>query len=414
VQRIADALASDFGFRISDFGFFDVAMTDTPDVFAAPDWLDREDEVLAPYAMRTRHSRGRRYPEEPHPFRTLYQRDRDRIVHATAFRRLMHKTQVLVAQTNDHHRTRLTHTLEVAQISRTIARPLGLNEDLTEAIALGHDLGHPPFGHAGESALDQCMREHGGFEHNRHGLRIAEVLEYRYAEFPGLNLSWEVLEAMAYHSKCRDAPEVQPLVTTGQPLLEAQVVDAADSLAYNAHDVDDALAIGLISVADLEEVEFWRRAAEQVRQRHRSIGPLQFQPAVVRTLIDWQVRDLLEQTRQRLRQAQVRSVADVRQFPEPVVSPGPEVQTLKAGLETFLHRRVYRHTRVLRMAEKGRRILTALFEEFCRKPELLPERYAQRARLGQVQRTVCDYLAGMTDRYAQEEYLRLFQPFTTV
>src|ERR671922_60870 len=169
--------------------------------FEPPDWLDREDEVLAPYAMRTRLSKGRRYPEEPHPYRTLYQRDRDRIVHSTAFRRLMYKTQVLVTQTNDHHRTRLTHTLEVAQISRTIARQLGLNEDLTEAIALCHDLGHPPFGHAGEEALDQCMREHGGFEHNRHALRIIEVLEYRYASFPGLNLTWEVREAQAMHSR---------------------------------------------------------------------------------------------------------------------------------------------------------------------------------------------------------------------
>src|SRR6202161_3418429 len=193
--------------------------------YEPPDWLSREDEVLAPYALRTRASRGRRHPEQPHPFRTLYQRDRDRIVHSTAFRRLMHKTQVLVTQTNDHHRTRLTHTLEVAQISRTIARRLGLNEDLTEAIALSHDLGHPPFGHAGEHALDACMREHGGFEHNRHALRIVDVLEYRYPAFPGLNLSWEVLEAMAQHSKRRDAPEVAEFTQIGQPLLEDQIVD---------------------------------------------------------------------------------------------------------------------------------------------------------------------------------------------
>src|ERR671935_2770518 len=177
-------------------------------LFEPPDWLDREEEVLASYAMRTRQSRGRRHPEEPHPFRTLYQRDRDRIVHSTAFRRLMYKTQVLVSQTNDHHRTRLTHTLEVAQISRTIARQLGLNEDLTEAIALAHDLGHPPFGHAGETALDECMRDHGGFEHNPRAPRIVETLEYRYSNFPGLNLSWEVLESMAQHSKRPDSPEV--------------------------------------------------------------------------------------------------------------------------------------------------------------------------------------------------------------
>src|SRR5438874_7648686 len=234
--------------------------------FESPDWREREEQFLAPYAMRTSQSRGRRHAEDPHAYRTLYQRDRDRIVHSTAFRRLMYKTQVLVSQTNDHHRTRLTHTLEVAQISRTIARQLGLNEDLTEAIALMHDLGHPPFGHAGEEALDECMREHGGFEHNEHGLRIVQQLEYRYPDFPGLNLSWEVLEAMALHSKRRAAPEVQEFATGNQPLLEAQVVDAADSLAYDTHDLDDALSLGLITPGDLQEVDFWRKAEEDVRQ----------------------------------------------------------------------------------------------------------------------------------------------------
>src|SRR5215469_8248379 len=244
-----------------------VLKTMPPDdaLFEPPDWPAREEQMLAPWAMRTRLSRGRLHAEQPHAFRTLYPRDRDRIVHCTAFRRLMYKTQVLVTQTNDYHRTRLTHTLEVAQISRTIARQLGLNEDLTEAIALAHDLGHPPFGHAGETALNECMRDHGGFEHNRHGLRIVEQLEYRYADFPGLNLSWEVLEAQACHSKRREAPEIQEFVNSGQPFLEAQVVDAADSLAYDTHDVDDALSLGLITPADLREVEFWRRTEESVR-----------------------------------------------------------------------------------------------------------------------------------------------------
>ncbi len=383
-------------------------------LFEPPDWLDRENEVLAPYAMRTRASRGRRHAEPPHPFRTLYQRDRDRIVHSTAFRRLMYKTQVLVAQTDDHHRTRLTHTLEVAQISRTVARQLGLNEDLTEAVALGHDLGHPPFGHAGEAALDECTRDHGGFEHNLNGLRIVAEREYRYADFPGLNLSWEVLEAMAQHSKRRDAPELQEFLAAGGPLLEAQVVDACDSLAYDAHDVDDALSVGLVTRDDLDEVEFWRRAVARVGQQHPNLGPLQFQPTVVRALIDWQVSDLLEQTRQRLRRHGVRGTEDVRRAPEPLVAPGPEVRGLKAGLEEFLHRRVYRHHRVQRMAEKGRRIVVALFDEFCRRPQLLPDRYARRARAGPPHRTVCDYLAGMTDRYAQDEYLRLFQPYANV
>jgi dGTPase len=383
-------------------------------LFQPPDWLDREDEVLAPYAMRTRQSRGRHYPEDPHPYRTLYQRDRDRIIHSTAFRRLMYKTQVLVNQTSDHHRTRLTHTLEVAQISRTIARQLGLNEDLTESIALSHDLGHPPFGHAGEEALDECMRNFGGFEHNRHAFRIVTQLEYRYAEFPGLNLSWEALEAMALHSKRQDAPEMEEYRKSGQALLEAQVVDASDSLAYDTHDIDDALSVGLISFADLEDVEFWHRAAEEVRRLHGDLRPEQFQPTVVRKLIGWQVSDLLEHTRQRLRDERIRTVDDVRRCPKPVVGPGPDVHRLKADLERFLHQRVYRHYRVIRMQTKGRRFIGALFSEYCRVPQQLPERYARRALAGALERTVCDYIAGMTDRYAQDEYLRLFQPYTSV
>src|SRR5262245_39832514 len=388
-------------------------MSETSSLFEPPDWLDREEEVLAPYAMHTRQSRGRRHAEEPHPFRTLYTRDRDRVVHSTAFRRLAYKTQVLVNQTSDHHRTRLTHTLEVAQIGRTLARQLGLNEDLTEAIALAHDLGHPPFGHAGEAALDECRQGHGGFEHNRHGLRILELLEYRYPDFPGLNLSWEVLESQAYHSKRRDAPEVRPYIGPGQPLLEAQVVDAADSLAYDAHDVDDALSLGLITPADLAEVPFCQKALERVLA-HTRPGPEHFQPAVVRALIDWQVLDLLEHTRERLRQARVRSVADVRDAAGALAGPGPEVRRLKAELESFLHRRVYGHYRVERMSAKGRRVVRLLFEEFCRAPRQLPERYARRAEQGEPHQAVCDYLAGMTDRYAQDEFRRLFQPDTLV
>jgi dGTPase len=382
----------------------------TADFFEPPDLLDREDEVLAPYAMRTRASKGRKHAEAPHLFRTLYPRDRDRIVHSTAFRRLMHKTQVLVNQVGDYHRTRLTHTLEVAQISRTIARQLGLNEDLTEAIALLHDLGHPPFGHAGEAALNDCMRDHGGYEHNRHGLRLVELLEYRYPDFPGLNLSWEVLEAQAMHSKQPDAPEVRGFLGVGQPLLEAQVVDAADSLAYDCHDVDDALSVGLIAPEDLGQAPFWNRAVERVRAEHQSIRPEQLQPTVIRKLIDWQVVDLLETTRQNLRAERIGSVADVRRCHRILVTPSAEVKNLKAGLESFLHANVYRHYRVMRMAYEGQRILQQMFAEFSRHPQAMPTRYRQRAEQGPLEQTVCDYLAGMTDRYAQDEYLRLFQP----
>lgn len=383
-------------------------------LFEPPDWLQREEEVLASYAMHTRQSRGRAHPEPGHGFRTLYQRDRDRIIHSTAFRRLMHKTQVLVNPSGDYHRTRLTHTLEVAQIARTIARQLGLNEDLTEAVALMHDLGHPPFGHAGETTLDECMRDHGGFEHNRHGLRIVELLEYRYPDFPGLNLTYEVLQSQAMHSKRPDAPEVKCYRDGGQPLLEAQVVDAADSLAYNCHDVDDALTVGLVALDDLADVPLWREAAADVRQRHPGIRREQFQPAVVRALINWQVGDLLDCTRQNLRNENIRTVENVRTCRRLLVDHSPQVRTLRAGLEAFLQQRVYRHYRVLRMADKGQRLLRHLFDEFCRQPGLMPERYAQRARSGSVEQTVCDYLAGMTDRYAQDEYLRLFQPNTAV
>jgi dGTPase len=383
-------------------------------VFPPPDDLAREEQTLAPYAMRTRLSRGRRHPEEPHAFRTLYQRDRDRIVHSTAFRRLMYKTQVLVTQTNDHHRTRLTHTLEVAQISRTIARQLRLNEDLTEAIALAHDLGHPPFGHAGEEALDRCMQDHGGFEHNRHGLRIIELLEYRYPSFPGLNLSMEVLEAQALHSKHPDEAEVREFLALGQPLLEAQVVDAADSLAYDAHDVDDALSVGIVNLEALDEVPFWKQTVVRVLHKYPHVGPLQFQPAVVRALIDWQVTDLLFETQRRLQAERIQSMADVRACPTLLVGPSPEVRGLKEELEAFLHERVYRHHRVMRMAMKGQRLLDQMFTEFCRVPCLLPDRYQKRVEKNGLQRVVCDYLAGMTDRFAQDEYLRLFQPYTPV
>ncbi|MBI2804331.1 MAG: deoxyguanosinetriphosphate triphosphohydrolase [Planctomycetes bacterium] len=382
--------------------------------FEPCDWLSREDDFLAPYAMRTGGSRGRKHAEVPHPYRTLYQRDRDRIVHSTAFRRLMHKTQVLVNQPGDYHRTRLTHTLEVAQIARTIARRLGLNEDLTEAVALLHDLGHPPFGHAGETALDEAMRAHGGYEHNRHGLRLVEFLEYRYPDFPGLNLSWEVLESQAMHSKRPEAPEVKPYLDVGQPLLEAQVVDASDSLAYDCHDVDDALSVGLITLDDLANEPFWQGALEQARTEHPRLKAEQLQPTVVRKLIDWQVVDLLETTSRNLHAEKIRAVEDVRRCPRLLVTPGAEVKRLKTGLEVFLHERVYRHYRVMRMAHKGQRILREMFEEFRSRPNSLPTRYRRRAEAVGLELTVCDYLAGMTDRFAQDEYLRLFQPASFV
>ena len=393
----------------------------------ATDWNAFEDAWLAPYAMRSRESNGRRHPEAAHPFRSVFQRDRERIVHCTAFRRLVGKTQVLVGRINDHHRTRLTHTLEVAQISRTAARRLRLNEDLTEAIALSHDLGHPPFGHAGERALNECLAGHGGFDHNLFGLRRVELLEERYPEFPGLNLSWEVREAFVQHSRCRDQPECREYLTAGGPLLEAQLVDACDSLAYGTHDTDDALGIGLVTLGELEDVDLWARAAHGVRRQYANLSADAFRTAVIRELIAWQVIDLIAETERRLAAHPVRSVADVRAATEPLIGFGPELVDLKAGLGRFLYERVYRHHRVVRMAAQGQRILRQLYAEFVSRPELLPERFQARwtgagptlQRRGgstvvpaesAVERVVADYLAGMTDRFARQEYVRLFHP----
>lgn len=392
------------------------------------DWSEHEESWLAPYAMRSGLSRGRQYPEESHAFRTLFQRDRERIVHCTAFRRMVGKTQVLVGQINDHHRTRLTHTLEVAQISRTMARRLRLNEDLVEAIALSHDIGHPPFGHAGESALEECTKDVGGFDHNLYGLRRVDWLEDRYPEFPGLNLSWELREAFVQHSKRRELVEFADFFAAGGPLLEAQIADAADSLAYDAHDTDDALGIGLIRLAELEEVPFWRQIAEKIRARYGTLPEDAFRRAVIRDLISWQVVDLIHATEQRIRALRIGSIADVRAQCETVVGFSSEVLELKSGLEAFLRTRVYRHHKVVAMAATGQRLLRRLFAELVANPELLPDPHLLRwenapekslrarhavvpfpkAREVTIERVVADYLAGMTDRFARQEYVRLF------
>jgi len=353
----------------------------------------------------------------------MFQRDRERIVHCTAFRRLVGKTQVLVGRINDHHRTRLTHTLEVAQISRTIARRLRLNEDLTEAIALSHDIGHPPFGHAGERALNLCLKDQGGFDHNVYGLRRVDLLEERYPEFPGLNLSWELREAFVQHSRRRDLSEYAEFFAVGSPLLEAQIVDAADSLAYDTHDTEDALGIGLITHDELEEVPIWRRLAASVRVAHSKLPVELYRRTILRELIAWQVTDLIAETERRLSAFRIKSIADVRSSAEPLVAFGPELRTLKGELETFLRKQVYRHPRVQSMAIKGERLLTALFAEFASHPELLPVTHLRRwegaaessnlpqvAREPRIERIVADYLAGMTDRFARQEYLRLFHP----
>jgi len=375
-------------------------------------WPEFEAHWLAPYAMRGSLSKGRKHPEEPHPFRTVYQRDRERIVHCTAFRRMVGKTQVLVGRINDHHRSRLTHTLEVAQISRTAARRLRLNEDLTEAIALSHDVGHPPFGHAGEQALAACLKDHGGFDHNLYGLRRVDLLENRYPEFPGLNLSWELREAFVQHAKRRDDPAVREFWEVGSPLLEAQLVDAADSLAYGAHDTDDALGIGLITLQDLAGVPLWRETATPVLDKYPHLTPSGIRTAVIRDLIAKLVLDLILETERRLTANRIASVADVRAFPGALVGFSPKFVEQSAELGRFLRERVYRHHRVVRMAEKGKVVLTRLFTEIVANPDLLPDRHLRRVAAPEptLERVVADYLAGMTDRYAREEHARLFHP----
>lgn len=366
----------------------------------------REDAFLAPYAARSGRSAGRRHPEDEHPFRTAFQRDRDRVIHSTAFRRLQYKTQVFVNHEGDYYRTRLTHSTEAAQIARTIARALGLNEDLCETVALGHDLGHTPFGHSGQDALDDCMKEHGGFEHNRQSLRAVELLERRYPGFPGLNLTFEARECIRKHGWPPRGPVEPDYRPDWSALLEAQLVDVADSIAYDAHDIDDSVKAGLIDEERLAELEVWRQAVEGLSLT----GEMRVR-AGVRRLIDREVQDLVRTTEANIARLKLGSVEDVRAAKEPAVCFSPELARLKRELQAFLHRNVYRHHRVVMMAEKARRFITELFRAYTANPSTLPPRFQDWAKEVGVPRAVADYLAGMTDRYCQDEFRKLFHPF---
>ncbi|MDI6784095.1 MAG: deoxyguanosinetriphosphate triphosphohydrolase [bacterium] len=371
-----------------------------------------EEQSLAEYAMKCRLSQGRKYKETEHDLRTAFQRDRDRILHSTAFRRLEYKTQVFVTHEGDHYRTRLTHTLEVAQIARTIARLLRLNEDLTEAIALAHDLGHTPFGHAGEEALHNLMLDHGGFEHNRHGLRVVDVLEEKYAAFPGLNLTYEVREGIVKHYTSYDTPllenEWDPKI---QPTLEAQIVDVADEIAYNNHDLDDSLQEALITESDLEQIELWRRAKKTIRQHHSEEEIPKLRHKAIRTLINLQVIDAVKQTEKQIDERKIQTLADIRIQSVKLAAFSPEMRQANQQLKSFLFDKVYRHYRVMRATDKAKRFMTALFNIYLEKPEVLPSKW-QAKITGEKEspyRIVCDYIAGMTDRFAQQEYRKLFE-----
>jgi dGTPase len=375
----------------------------------------REHAVLAPYAMRSGDSRGRRHPEPEHPLRTCFQRDRDRIIHSNAFRRLEYKTQVFVNHEGDYYRTRLTHTMEAAQISRTLARVLGLNEDLAEAVALAHDLGHTPFGHAGERTLDRLMAPHGGFEHNAQSVRIVDLLEERYAGFHGLNLSWEVREGIVKHSTRYDRPQVVEFDASLAPCLEAQIVDFADEVAYTAHDVDDGLKSSMLDPSELEEVALWRDALAEARRTSAGAPASILQYQAVRRLIDWMVTDLVDTLLARIGREGIGDLAGVRRVKPRLVDFSPAMTERHRELKAFLNERLYHHHRVTRMTQKADRIMTALFEVYMAEPRQLPPHVTRRVDEGEsMPRVIADYIAGMTDRFALAEYKKLFDPYERV
>jgi dGTPase len=350
-----------------------------------------EGRLLAPFAQKSGESRGRQFPEPRHAYRTEFQRDRARIIHSRAFRRLEYKTQVFLNGTGDHLRTRLTHTIEVASISRTITRALRLNEDLAEAIALAHDLGHSPFGHSGEEMLAECMREHGGFEHNRQSLRVVELLENPYPKFPGLNLTLEVREGL-------DKTQVSS--------LEAQIADLADEITYYSHDLDDAIDFDILNFAQLEEVDVWKVAADSVRARYADLREPELPKLIIRDVIDRQVQDVIVTSAEQINSAKVQSRDDVRNQPA-LIRYGDELAKANRELRKFLYQNVYYHPRVAEVNKRACEMLRKVFESYLLDPSRLGDAAARRIESEGLHRTVCDYIAGMTDRYLMDEYERI-------
>jgi len=376
---------------------------------------ESENMFLAPYAMKAADTKGRVYKEAEHPYRSAYQRDRDRIVHSAAFRRLEYKTQVFVNHEGDYYRTRLTHTIEVAQIARTIASVLRLNVDLTEAIALAHDLGHTPFGHSGEEALNELMARTGGFNHNLQGLRVVDYLEERYPDFPGLNLTWEVREGIVKHSSAFDrAVKIKELSPNQMPTLETQVVDIADEIAYDNHDLDDGLTSGLIKESDLENLSIWNNINKKIGKSYAKIDGEKRKYLIIRSLIDVQVTDLIQETEGTLNKLKLKSYLEAKKLDRKVVSFSKDMSNLRRPLRAFLMNKLYHHYRVIRMSTKAKRFIKELFQVYVDKPEQLPTETQKRISQDGVKRVVCDYIAGMTDRYALDEYKKLFDPYQKV
>jgi len=370
-----------------------------------------EDRNLAPYGLRSKDSRGRAFAEDEPEYRTVFQRDRDRIIHTTAFRRLKYKTQVFFNYEGDYYRTRLTHTLEVTQIGRTLARALGANEDLTEAICLAHDLGHSPFGHSGETALARLMRDHGGFDHNKQSLRIVTFLERRYPEFPGLNLTWEVREGIVKHESEYDIADASGYNPELRGPLEAQIANFADELAYTAHDLDDGLRSGMITPDMLNDITLWNVLVHSIGWSGVELDDLT-RHRLIRRLIGMEVSDLVNATDQKLRENNVRSVEELQRLPFNVMGFSEAFHQYNRQLKNFLYANLYRHYRVVRMQVKAERIINDLFEAYRSEPAILPRHVQENIEVRGLERVICDYIAGMTDRFATEEHEKLFSPLT--
>ena len=369
---------------------------------------------LANYAAYSSQSLGRVFEEPFKDERLVFERDRDRIIHCAAFRRMEYKTQVFVNHEGDYYRTRLTHSLEVAQIARGIGRNLHLNEDLVEALALSHDLGHTPFGHTGEHVLKRLMKDYGGFEHNQQSLRIVELLEQRYPGFDGLNLSWETREGIIKHSSDYDQAgkeAIQPYHPEQRATLEAQIIDLADEIAYNNHDIDDGLKAGYITLKDLEEVELWQQTYLMIGKKFSGLDDKRHILQTISYLIGDLMRDLVNTTTENLQNHNISTLEDIRRQPENLVSFSSQMAELNQQLKKFLYRRLYRHSKVERMRVKAERFMTLLFENYMENPTLLPERHQLRFEKYGTERVICDYIASMTDRYAQDEYKKLYEPF---
>ena len=370
-----------------------------------------ESATLAPYGLKSVDSNGRQFDEPESATRTAYQRDRDRIIHTTAFRRLELKTQVFVFYEGDHYRTRLTHTLEVAQLGRSLARGLGVNEDLTEAICLAHDLGHSPFGHAGEHVLNDLMKNHGGFNHNTQSYRVVTKLEQRYPNFPGLNLTYETREGMIKHETDYDNSDAVGYEPDKRASLEAQIANLADEIAYNAHDLEDGLRANLFSIYDLESLELWQELTDSIGWHNSRTFTSMERHDLIRELIGRSVTNVMENTDANLNAHNIHTAEDVQNHTANLVGYttdfGPKVKALKA----FLYQRMYMHYRLVRMQEKATRFISDIFEAYVKEPGMLPTETHKRLENAPLQRVIADYIAGMTDRYALDEWKKLFDPY---